>query len=857
MLRPPSSLAPALRAALAVLALWSLCALPAPAAAAPQLSAVRVATAPTIDGRLDDEAWRAAPPSSAFTQKYPAPGAAPGEATTLRVVYDDEALYFAFDCAQTRTKVVRRLSRRDREVEADWVGVSIDSRGDGTSAFEFQVNAAGVLRDALRWNDTDATFDWDENWEGRAALSKDGWTAELRVPLRALRFPRRPPGEELRFGLQARRYVSQRQELDEWSYIPRTEGGEVSRYGRLLGLRGLRPGGILELRPFVVGRVLFRDLGGPPDPRDHFYANVGLDAKIHLGQDLTLDLALQPDFGQVEADQAVLNLTTYEVFFPERRPFFLEGLDIFQTPLPLLYTRRIGRPAQAPAAPEDLPAGALVRAPTPPLIYGAAKLGGRIGPRLTVGLLAALTSASEARVDAPHGAAPEALLAEPLRLQSALRLRLAIGKNAHLGILGTASTFLEDPAAWTQSGGRTLCPGGAALAPGERCLHHGFVSAIDGRWRSPSGDYALSGQLVLSARAGGAPEKLPDGTVLRPGDVAPGGLLRLAKEGGRRFVWTLEAQALAPTLDFNDLGYMRRQNLLQFFAQLEHRTLEPWRRTLETHNRVGFFSRDSLQGRTLFRSFFTNFDWTLRNFYSISGELKYRSATLDDRELGDGTALERGAQLGGELGFATDRRRAVFLDLWTELLYVMPAAAQITADAILTLRPLPQLDLQLQPEVVYAAGEPRYVGAGARPGSLLFGRLEARSVSATLRATYTFTPRLSLQVYAQILLAARHYDRFFAWERPAQRARADVLLEALSPAPAPALSPDRSDAVVNLNAVLRWEYLPGSVLFLVYTRSQAPDLSQTPGLPGSLDLGALRYGPGVSTLLLKMSFWYG
>src|SRR5262249_30681982 len=313
----------------------------------PALGPTRAERAPAIDGRIDDAAWADAAPATAFVQKSPDEGQPPSEATTVRVLYDDDAIYVAVDCPQEHSPLVARLTRRDRVVDADRVEIDLGTRGDGKSAFHFSVNAAGVLVDGIRYDDTELSLEWDENWEAATARTDAGWTAELRIPLRFLGF-REAPSQT--WGLQVRRYVSARQEIDEWAFIPRNVAGEVSHYGTLGPLEGLRAGSPFEIRPFALAKLRRRE--PTPDTLTSgtdVSAAAGLDAKWHIARDLTLDATVLPDFAQVEADQVVLNVTTYETFFPEKRPFFLEGLDAFATPVRILYTRRIGR---QPAAPE-------------------------------------------------------------------------------------------------------------------------------------------------------------------------------------------------------------------------------------------------------------------------------------------------------------------------------------------------------------------------------------------------------------------------------------------------------------------------------------------------------------------------
>src|SRR5580704_8108759 len=200
----------------------------------PHVRAVRTPTPPVLDGTIDDDVWKLAEPSGDFTQRVPNDGAAPSDPTTLRVLYDDAAIYVAFDCVQTHTPITPHLTRRDRIVEADAVQFDLGTRGDHTSAFEFYVNASGTLADAIRFNDTDYSPDWDENWEARTKITPTGWTAEFRIPLRILRFPTR---DVQSWDFQASRYISAKQENDDWAYVPRSKGGVVSHYGRLDDLR--------------------------------------------------------------------------------------------------------------------------------------------------------------------------------------------------------------------------------------------------------------------------------------------------------------------------------------------------------------------------------------------------------------------------------------------------------------------------------------------------------------------------------------------------------------------------------------------------------------------------------------------
>lgn len=813
----------------------------------PELRATRTRSVVTLDGRLDEPAWQEAAATDQFTQKFPDGGQAPSERTVLRVLYDDEAVYVGFDCEQRRTPAVRRLTPRDRLEQVDAVFVALGTRADGTSAFEFAVSAAGAQQDSLRFDDTDSSSDWDDVWEAQVSQRPDGWSAELRIPLRILRF-----ASAQQWGLQARRVLAARQEVIEWAFIPRSAAGEVSRYGVLGGLVDLRSQRPLELRPFLVGRAQWNDGPESPGAGARFALTGGLDLKLRLTPGLTLNATVNPDFAGVEADRVVLNLSNYEVFLPEKRPFMLEGMDAFATPLPLLYTRRIGAPPAATGL-------SFIEPPGPQPIHGALKLVGTVGSRWTLAALAALAGRHDARVRTDAG--EDTLTLAPLSLLTATRLKLQVGPNAHVGFFGSAAARFEDGGAASPASQAALptatpagraCPDGTVVAAGARCTHDAFTAALDGRWRSASGAYLISGQAVLTALRGGPDVALRDGTVLRSGAVSAGGALRLAKEAGEHVTGYVEAEVAGPTLDYNALGYMSRQNMARVTAQVEHHTLRPWWRTTETRTSFQFVDTETLRGLNLSRDYFLGTRWRFTNGWSAALDLYYRAARFDDREVGDGAALERAAAFGGSLSTSSDPRRRVSFDLW--------AAGSLLGDGYgvalsgaLRLRPLPWLELQVEPEFQRTSGEPRSLGAPDAAGAYRFGRLDATSLGTTLRGTLSLTPRLSLQVYGQLFLAARGYRDFSRYQGMPGEAPPRITLDALRPAAAPAQLPDSQYTALNLSAVLRWEFRPGSTLYLVYTRSHeaAPG-----GQPAQLDPGALRAGAATSNLLLKLTLWW-
>jgi hypothetical protein len=844
-----------------LLALLAAASTPAPGSAAatrgprPHLRAARTPTPPKIDGHLDDAVWRLAPVSDTFVQHYPDEGAPPSERTELRILYDDKNVYVGIDCWQVHSPLVRRLQRRDGSLPSDGVWIDIDSRSDGVTAYHFSVNSAGVISDAVHFNDTDYSPDWDAIWEAKVALTDHGYSVEYRIPLSTLRFAARPVQS---WGLQVRRAIDARQETDDWAFFPRRAAAFVSLFGRLDDLRDLPPPNRLELRPFVLGKLEHRAAGADANAIEQgtfAHASAGIDAKAHLTNELTLDLTVNPDFGQVEADTVILNLSTFETFFPEKRRFFLEGLDVFATIRPVIYTRRIGR---QPALPVLNPGEALIAEPDPSTIYGAAKVSGTIGGRTTVGVMSAVTAENDVTVQTADGTQVKRLV-DPLTAFNVLRLKRLIAANADVGLLATATNRLEPD---LLLGGR--CPATLALPAADgRCTNDAYVLSLDGRWRSASGDYAAAWQTIGSALSRGPARSEPDGIPIEPGHAAGGASLYVGKEGGAPWIWSAWQHLTGRELEFNDLGYLERKNDYQGYFNVGYRTLHPWWATLETTTSFLLNTRETLDGVRLWRGIALTTTWTLRNFWWVYFELNWRARYADDREMGDGSALQYPASGGSIATLSTDPRRRVTFS-WSAVAEKRESGygAYLQTNAQLTLRFLPQLELALLPTAIHDDGLRRYVGTDVSlleigsPAAYRFGTQDANSAGLTIRAAYTFTPELSLQFYTQLFLASVHYGPFFVY--PKTTFREQVAFDALKPAGAPATSPDTEQATLNVNLVLRWEYRLGSTLFLVYTRAQTPALTVAPGAAAGFEVAPIWRGRASDdVVMVKLAYWLG
>jgi hypothetical protein len=808
----------------------------------PHLAAVHTSRPPLIDGRLDDAAWQSATLTDAFTQQSPFDGAKPSERTQMRVLYDDEALYFSFDCDQVRTPIIEKLTRRDRDSESEWVWIQIDSRNEGKSAFVFAVNISGTIADGQIIDQTTYSWEWDENWEGKAVRRADGWSAEIKIPIRVLRFDGSLPVQS--WGLQAARFIADRQETNLWAYFPRDVATPIAFLGRLDDLRGLKGGGALELIPFGVGYARRQDAiqGVMLGSGFRLAGSAGLNLKWHLANDVTLDAAFNPDFAQVEADQVILNLTNFETFLPEKRPFFLEGIDAFSFPLQVFYSRRIGA---APIAPTVGSTETLADVPSPATIYGAGKVVGRLGPAWSLGALSAITAPNHVTVVDPMAGTSVSALAAPATAFNVLRLKRELGGAGHLGIIGTGSTTLDDSNAFRDA----------------------YLGGFDGRWRSRSADYVVSGAFVQSYIHGGPPASdpvtmQPDGTRIGAGATGPGGWLRVAKEGGKHFLWSADYTGAGRLLQYNDVGYMARQNLHVLKAVIGWRQLEPGAHTLEKSAAFEVTENRNLSGLDLGQLYELNGRVKLRNFSSVLLAADFAPARFDDREVGDGTALERGRYLGGRLELASDPRGRVYATLANQTQFIGAGSYATSAQGSLIVHALRQLDIELLPQLTWSAGEYRFAHQVEDTTNFWFGKLTADSLSATFRASYTFTPQVTLQAYAQAFLAVGHYDEMRSLPVTSTMGTRVTLAEltALPPAQAPPNSPDFQDAALNVNVVFRWEYRLGSTIYFVYSHSQIPSVP-LPAMggfmnPTTLDPHAFGHGGTSDVFLLKFSSWW-
>ncbi len=820
---------------------------------APKLTAVRTDTPPVIDGQLDDPAWQKAWLETNFTQNFPNEGTTPTERTALRVLYDDDAVYVAVQCFDKRPKeIVGRLTRRDRDIDGDKIAVIISSKNDKATASNFQVNAAGVQVDGIRFNDTDYSSDWDGRWYSATSRDDKGWIVEFKIPLVTLRYN----GDVTSFGFQVRRWLGRNQEIDEWSYVPRTAKGEVSYYGSIEGITGLHAKRLFQILAYDSRQYTTRAGQGRFDGGDNG-GNIGADLKIGLTPALALDATINPDFGTVEVDQVVLNLSTIETFFPEKRPFFVEGADLFATPFTLFYTRRVG--AQ-PASPALTGTGVLLEPLGTGRVWTAARLTGVLGNRLSIALLDAVTSRTDATIQRAPNLNAQKVLVEPLTNYGVLRLRKDFGVNSSIGILATSVNRLE-PANAAAPLPMDLCTTFVGPRNG-RCTHDAYTGGVDTVLKSSDGDYGLAAQVVASRIEEGPTELVADGTVIGAGATGWGVNSEVGRYGGANWLYHFNYTNSSPRLQLNDAGFEGEANFHEATGSVV------WRITKPTKHFQSFWVEGFLEHKR---------DWELKdnlstapeihsalqfkNFWSMQFQTSpYFPKWVENRETQDGARTQRNAGNYEFISIKSDPNKAVVVEASTSFLKVYGGQTSLSGKVAIALRPYPALELDLISKVRWVYGTPRWIETQQNmdgSSTYYFMDLDAKSLDVTLRGTYTFTRKLTLQAYLQPFVASGHYTDL-------EQSTANVknpLLKLESFTPASALpsggNPDFRFGAINLNLFVRWEYLPLSALWLVFTHNQEQEPYDSAEGVGRLRFLPFKNGPTTDVVLVKLSYlWF-
>lgn len=840
----------------------------------------------TIDGVLSEASWSAAVPVTDFTQREPNEGAAATERTDVRVLYDNDAIYVGarlYD--RSPDSVMAQLARRDRVVSADRFLVFLDSYHDRRTGFFFGVNAAGTLYDGTLYNDDWDSDTWDGVWEGSASRDSAGWTAELKIPYSQLRFQRQQAN---RWGINFKREIARRNERSYLVCTPSNGSGFVSRFVDLVGLEEVQPPPRLEVLPYITTRAeyLNHEAADPFNDGSHMAAGVGGDLKLGIGSNLTLDATVNPDFGQVEVDPAVVNLSDVETFFEERRPFFVEGASIFEfgyggandnwgfnwASPSFLYSRRIGRAPQA-ELPDDYDYSSV---PSGSNILGAAKLSGKIGS-WSLGTLSAVTSRERARFSL--GAQRWQQEVEPLTYYGVYRAQKEFGGGRHgLGAIGTLTARGFDESQLRDE-----------LSSSSTSLGLDGWTTLD-----KNGVWVVSGWTGLSRVAGTTQRMLnlressvhyfqrPDADYLgldSSGTSLSGyaGRVSLNKQKGN-WMFNSAVGVVDPGFDVNDLGFQFRTDQINSHIMFGHKWTRPGRVFRSWRLNLAGFRSYNYGGDVTWTGLFLTGLYELRNFSTGRWFVAYNPKTLSDRRTRGGPLMvnQPGVEWDFQLDSDPNKRWIIGGGLHGQH-YRRDWEQSWSARAYVEWKPGARLSLRVEPQIERTGTSAQYVDTFDDPAAsqtfghrYVFADLDQTTLSASVRLNWIFTPKLSLEVYAQPLLSSGRYTGFKELARPRS-----YDFNAY-PDPDPTSDPDRiildpdgagptanqeiddpnfSLASLRGNAVLRWEYSPGSTLFLVWTQNRA-DTETVGTFRTGRALDRLFGAAGDNIFLVKLSYWW-
>jgi hypothetical protein len=819
--------------------------------AMPPLRAARLASPVAIDGALDEPAWQGPPTATRLTQAAPHEGAAPSESTWVWLAFDEQALYVAARCWDSRPdSILARLVRRDADAVADWFEIWLDPYLDHRSGYYFTVSAAGVLYDGVGFNDGQWDGSWDGVWEARARRDGSGYTCELKVPFSQLRFR---PGAEQVWGVNLHRYFARRAEDDYLVYQPRGQSGSISRLPHLEGIRIEGRTRAIEVVPYLTGKAeyLAHAPGDPFNDGSRYTPGLGGDLRMAVGNTLTLNATANPDFGQVEVDPAVVNLSDVETFFQEKRPFFTENSRVFgfgnegandywsfNWPEPrFFYSRRIGRAPQG-GVPDE---AGFRDVPMATSILGAAKLTGKLGSSWNFGTMHAVTG----REDAEYllDAARTKSAVEPLTYYGVAR-GLQERKGGFNG-LGLMSTLIQ-----RRFDGTPLrdALNGQSLMAGLDGWHF-----LDRRKL-----WALSGWAAMTRAAGTAArmtalQRDPRHYLQRP-DAEHLGVdpdaTSLSGYGARVWLHKQEGSLLFnsavgfmdPKFDVNDMGFQSMSNVVNGHVGAGY----AWNRTNRWRRRAwvitSLFGGGNFDGERTMAGAYTGATLYLTNEYQFKGELMLCPRTMNDRRTRGGPVMVDEPSAWGHLYAVSDPKRAITATLDFEGTTVPEAGTSSwTLSPTLGWKPASNVSVQAGPSYSRVIEDAQYVTSVAAPGEVpadfggqryVFARLDQRTVAASIRLNVSFTPGLSLETFVQPLLSAGRFTdlkelaRAGSYEFIRYGAAWDRGAGVVTPAggtPFTVHDRDFNYKALRGNAVLRWEYRPGSVLYLVWTQQRTDE----------------------------------
>ena len=864
--------------------------------AAPVAQAVRLTAGVSVDGKLDEEVWRTAPAITEFRQSQPDEGKPATQRTEVRFAYDDAAIYVGARMFDTMggKGVVTRLLRRDvlSETDSDIFQITFDSYHDHSSRFIFWLNPSGAKRDGTG----DPT--WDPVWEGKAEIDSAGWTAEMRIPFNQLNFSR---DTDQTWGVQVIRFIHRLNERQHFAWWPNNEVGGPQRYGHIEGIKiSERPRG-MEILPYTVGRARYirpADVSNPfTKDRDIDY-RVGGDLKYRLTSNLTLNATFNPDFGQVEVDPAVVNLSAFETFFSEKRPFFIEGQNAFGfgnfscffcsnvSNLQMFYTRRIGR------NPQLFPSGQYVDQPENATILGAGKITGRTKSNYLLGILDAVTRKETAgiiNIDPVTGERLESNAeVEPLTNYFVGRARKEFQGGAHQfgGIFTSVDRFTSDSLAE------------ARLPSSARSVGVDWFASWKNREYSFMGQYALSdvrgSSLAMqriqrsSARYFQRPDRDNGGNGLFSDAfdenaerlTGYGGYARIAKDGGT-WLWESMVNYRSPGFEVNDISFNTTSDYVWMNTNFARSVTKPGPIYRNYFAVLSAQQQYNYDGDLTDREFAIGIFGQLRNFWQANAFVIRTPSVFDDRLLRGGPVIRKRGYRYHQIFLSTDARKKISVSTNPSFNDYDYGPDQLNVNGTVTWKPTSSVQLSAGPSYNRSGSVAQFVTSIADPTATefygrryIFAGLRQKQLSMNTRANVTFTPTLTFELFAQPLIASGDYVTFnefvtrrkrtqhtFAGDQISSAIVDGQKLYTIDPdgpnAPAAPFTigdPNFNFRALRGNAVVRWEYRPGSTLFFVWQQNRS-DTDPIGNFSFARDREALFDAHPDNIFLVKATYW--
>ncbi len=805
--------------------------------------------APAIDGIPDDIIWKKAVSGDGFIQHDPVEGDSATEKTYFKICYDQENLYVLIAAYDSEPeKIAARLSRRDDVDDSDMVGILLDSYYDRRTAFEFTLNAAGVKYDAVYSDDNfNPDENWDPVWDGEVAINDSGWVAEMRIPFSQLRFASNNTDT---WGLEVYRYIHRKKENDQWRLIPKDSPGFVSQFGKLTGIANIKVPKKIELLPYTVSKFHSYDseTGNPFANGRDFSVTGGLDGKIGITGNLTVDFTINPDFGQVEADPSEVNLSAFESFFEEKRPFFIEGKNIFQFTLgfgdggfsreTLFYSRRIGRsPHHYPDVGDD----EYVESPERTSILGAAKLSGKTSSGWSIGILDAMTAREEAKIQTAGNRTTETV--EPFTNYFVGRLQ----KDFHEGNTSFGGMFTSTNRNIEESHldfiNRSAYTGGMDFKHQWDDKTY-FVDAKLAYSHVRGHKDAMLEVQTSSARYFQRPDA--DHVTLdssRTHLSGHGGSLVFGKQGNGRLRFAIGTLWRSPGFEINDIGYLREADNSMAFGWLGYRIYNPVGifRTISVN--LNHWRGWNFDGEKLFTGGNINGGAQFTNYWRFWMGVNRQERGLNPAALRGGPAVLYEGSWNNWFSLYSDSRKSWQVSFntfnnWDD----DGISGRNNYQFDLTLKPSHRLNLSVRPFYNLNKENLQYVSTIELENSdrYIMARLDQKTLGIVFRFNLSITPELTIQYYGQPFISAGSYSHFKRITAPrAHRYEnrfhtfSDQEIKYVSENEEYQIdenrdgtldysigSPDFNFKQFRSNLVIRWEYLPGSQLYLVWSQGR-------------------------------------